>query len=63
MRTRRNNTTLIRKVDIWNARKVWLIKHYADGHYVVNQELCGRVFYSRFQRATKAQIDAIFVHC
>lgn len=59
MRSRRNNTTLIRKVDKWNPHKVWLIKHYADGHYVINQEVCGRVFYSRWQRSTKARIAAI----
>lgn len=51
MRSRRNNTTLTRKVDKWNTRKVWLIKRYADGHYAINQEVGGRVFYSRFQRA------------
>ena len=38
MRSRRNNTTLTRKVDKWNPRKVWLIKRYADGHYAINQE-------------------------
>ena len=30
MRSRRNNTTLTRKVDKWNTRKVWLIKRYAE---------------------------------
>lgn len=54
MRSRRNNTTLTRKVDKWNPRKVWLIKRYADGHYAINQEVGGRVFYSSYQRATKA---------
>ncbi len=49
MRSRKNNTTLTRKVDKWNTRKVWLIKRYADGHYAINQEVGGRVFYSRFQ--------------
>lgn len=63
MRSRRNNTTPTRKVDKWNARKVWLIKRYADGHYAINQEVGGRVFYSSFQRATKAQIAAIFACC
>lgn len=53
MRSRRNNTTLTRKVDKWNPRKVWLIKRYADGHYAINQEVGGRVFYSSYQRATK----------
>lgn len=55
MRSRKNNTTL--------TRKVWLIKRYADGHYAINQEVGGRVFYSSFQRATKAQIAAIFACC
>lgn len=63
MRSRRNNTTLTRKVDKWNPRKVWLIKRYADGHYAINQEVGGRVFYSSYQRATKAQIAAIFACC
>lgn len=63
MRSRRNNTTLTRKIDKWNTHKVWLIKRYADGHYAINQEVGGRVFYSSYQRATKAQIDAIFAHC
>ena len=53
MRSRRNNTTLTRKVDKWNPRKVWLIKRYADGHYAINQEVGGRVFYSSYQRTTK----------
>lgn len=44
MRSRKNNTTLTRKVDKWNTRKVWLIKRYADGHYAINQEVGGRVF-------------------
>lgn len=63
MRSRRNNTTLTRKVDKWNPRKVWLIKRYADGHYAINQEVGGRVFYSSYQRATKAQIATIFTCC
>ena len=58
-----NHTTLTRKVDKWNPRKVWLIKRYADGHYAINQEVGGRVFYSSYQRATKAQIAAIFACC
>ncbi|MFR7893378.1 MAG: hypothetical protein ACLU38_04160 [Dysosmobacter sp.] len=33
------------------------LKRYADGHYAINQEVGGRVFYSSYQRATKAQID------
>lgn len=62
MRSRKNNTSIIRRVDSWNPRKVWLIKHYADGHYGINQEIGGHVLYSRFQRVTKAQIEAIFTY-
>lgn len=63
MRTRRNNTTLTRKVDRWNPRKVWLIKRYADGHFALNEEVGGRVLYSSYARTTKAHIAAIFAHC
>ncbi len=64
MRSRRNNTTLTRKIDKWNTHKVWLIKRYADGHYAINQEVGGRVFLFQLpEKATKAQIDAIFAHC
>lgn len=63
MRTRRNNTTLTRKIDRWNPRKVWLIKRYADGHFTLNQEVGGRVLYSGYTRTTKAHIAAIFAHC
>lgn len=63
MRSRKNNTTLTRKTDKWNPRKVWLIKRYADGHYAINQEVGGRVLYTSFSRVTKANIAAIFDHC
>ena len=63
MRSRKNRTTITRKTDTWNSRKVLLIKHYADGHYGLNQEISGRTLYSRFARATKQQIDAIFCYC
>lgn len=62
-RSRKNNTTLTRKVDRWNPRKVWLIKRYADGHFALNQEVGGRVLYSSFTRTTKAHVTSIFAHC
>lgn len=49
-----------RKQDLWNPNKVWLIRHYRDGHYTVNQEIRGRVLYRRFQRMKKRQIDSVF---
>ena len=63
MRSRKNHSTLTRQVYMWNTRMVWLIKRYADAHYALNQEVGRRFFYSPFQRATKAQIAAIFACC
>ena len=65
MKTRRraNRTTVTRHTDRWNPRKVWLIKHYADGHYSVNQEIAGRIFYSAYQRTSKARIQQILTAC
>ena len=49
-----------RKQDNWNPKKVWLIKHYGDGHYAVNQEVDGKVLYKRYQRMTRKQIKSVF---
>jgi len=46
--------------DMHNHDKVWIIKRYRCGHYYVNQEICGRLFYPKFQRMTKEQINSIF---
>lgn len=58
-RHRANNTTITRHPDRWNPAKVWLVKRYADGHYGINQEISGRVFYSKFQRVTRSYIEQI----
>lgn len=58
-RHRANRTTVTHHTDRWNPRKVWIIKHYADGHYAVNQEIAGRIFYSTYQRTSKARIQQI----
>lgn len=62
-RHRANRTTVTRHADRWNPRKVWLIKHYADGHYGVNQEIAGQIFYSAYQRTSKARIQQILTAC
>ena len=49
-----------RKQDNRNPKKVWLIKHYDDGHYAVNQEVDGKVLYKRYQRMTRKQIKSVF---
>ena len=38
-RRRTNTVAAAKRPDVWNPRKVWLIKHYADGHYSLNQEI------------------------
>ena len=48
-----------RVYDRHNRGKVWIIKRYRCGHYYVNQEICGRLFYPRFQRMTKRYINSI----
>lgn len=62
-RIRRDNTTITRHTDRWNTRKVWLIKHYADGHYGLNQEIAGRIFYTAYQRTSKARVEQILAAC
>lgn len=52
--------TTTRNPDKWNPSKIWIIKHYSCGHYTINQEIKGRLFYSRFHRVRKSHIDAIF---
>lgn len=49
-----------RKQDNWNPKKVWLIKHYSDGHYAVNQEVDGKVLYKRYQRMTRNRLNLCF---
>ena len=47
-------------VDKYDSNKVWVIKRYSDRHVYFNQEICGKLFYSRFQKTTKKHIDEIF---
>ena len=39
--------------DRYNPNKVWIIKHYTDGHYYINQSIKGMIIYKSFQRTTK----------
>ncbi len=55
----RHSIVFLKHVDRWNPNKVWFVKHYADGHYALNQEISGRKFYSAYQRAKKAQVQSI----
>lgn len=49
-RSRANKTTITRHTDPWDANKAWIVKHYADGHYALNEEINGKVVYAKFQR-------------
>ena len=46
-------------VDEWNENKVWVIKKYSDGHYYLNQEIKGVMFYKAFRRVTLKWIREI----
>ena len=48
-----------RITDKYNEKKVWIIKRYKDGHYYVNQEICGKIMYSSYRRMSKKYIDTI----
>jgi hypothetical protein len=51
--------TIKRIQDKYNSHKVWIIKRYNCGHYAVNQEICGKIFYKGFQRMTKRHINEV----
>lgn len=58
-RHRANGTTITRYLDHWNPCKVWLVKRYADGHYALNQEINGFVFYDKYQRVPLWYIEQV----
>lgn len=60
MKKQKTKITLIRRQDKYNPEKTWLIKKYPDGHYALNQEICGRIFYKSYQRTSKARLKEIF---
>lgn len=45
--------------DKYNNSKVWVIKKTACGHYFMNQEICGNMFYNRFTKTTKKHLKQI----
>ncbi len=59
-RRRTNTVAAAKRPDVWNPRKVWLIKHYADGHYSLNQEIAGRRYYPADQRTSRARLRELF---
>ena len=50
---------IIKRVDKYNPNKVWVIKHTKCGHFYINQEICGKLFYKAFQRTTFKHIQDI----
>lgn len=45
--------------DKYNENKVWAIKHTPCRHYYINQKICGKMIYSKFQKVSKKFINAI----
>lgn len=41
---------IFRFVDKFNSNKIWILKKYKSGHLYLNQEICGKLFYSKFIR-------------
>ena len=52
--------TIVRLQDKWNSNKVWIIKRYADGHFYLNQEINGKLFYSRWARTSRSYLEKLF---
>lgn len=48
-------------IDKFNPKKIWIVKRYSCGHYYVNQQIAGKVFYRKFQRTTKYHLNDIGV--
>lgn len=46
--------------DGYNSNKVWIIKKTKCRHYYLNQEICGRMFYSKFVRVSKRYLEDLF---
>lgn len=60
MTKQKTKITLIRRQDKYNPEKIWLIKKYSDGHYALNQEICGFIKNKSYQRTSKARLEEIF---
>ena len=49
--------------DKYNANKLWVYKHYKDGHYMLNQYIVSRRgvnrVYGAFRRVTKKRMAEI----
>jgi hypothetical protein len=43
--------------DRYNPLKVWVVKVTKCNHYYVNQKINGRMFYKRFSKTTKRQLE------
>ena len=52
--------TIIRLQDKWNSQKVWIIKRYADGHFYLNQEINGKLFYARWTKTSRSYLENLF---
>lgn len=45
--------TMVREyTDRYNNNKIWVIKKTSCGHYYINQKICGKLYYPKYQRVT-----------
>lgn len=51
--------TITRIIDKYNPCKVWIIKRTKCGHFYVNQEISGKMFYKGYRRMTKRYIKEV----
>ena len=42
--------------DKYNPNKVWVVKKTPCRHYYINQKICGKLFYPKFQRVALSHI-------
>jgi hypothetical protein len=52
---------ILRVQDKYNSSKIWVIKITACGHYYMNQEICGSLFYNKFSKTTKRYLKQVGV--
>ena len=51
---------IIFKIDKWDKDKIWIIKHYNDGHYSLNQKIKEVIIYPKYLRVTKKYLKILF---
>jgi hypothetical protein len=59
MKDKKQNNKIIEITDLYNSDKTWVIKITSCGHYYINQKICNKMFYKKFQKVTKDYLEKI----